>query len=74
MVVASPNISLSTKALLGISLASWLTVPLSTANVFLVSAFPFSMGALIDAALGFVGSVPLFMYAFGYFKQHHVHR
>eukprot|EP00095_Tigriopus_kingsejongensis_P005579 maker-scaffold12_size759060-snap-gene-5.17 protein:Tk05579 transcript:maker-scaffold12_size759060-snap-gene-5.17-mRNA-1 annotation:"GG12939" len=75
MVVASPVISWPTKALLAMSLGSWLTLPLSTiANLLLVPLYPFSLGLLADFTMGFVGAMGLFMYAFGYIRQHPIKR
>ncbi len=74
MVVASPRISLSTRFLLGVSLASWLTMPVSALNVLLARIYPFSLGAVLDFACGLTGAVPLAMLVYGYVKQHPIHR
>ncbi len=74
MVVASPLISVRTKALLAVSLASWLTLPLTTLNLVLSQKFPLSVSPLADFVLGVLGATALFMYGYGYVKQHPVKR
>jgi len=74
MVVASSRISLRTKFLLGVSLASWLTLPLATANLVLTKAFPFSLGKAADLVLGWLGAMGLLAYGYGYIKQHQMRR
>ena len=74
MVVASPRISWRTKGILAISLASWLTLPITTANFVLAQMFPFSMGPLWDFGLGYLGAMGLLSYGYGYVKQHPIRR
>ncbi len=74
MVVQSEAISWPTKGFLAISLMCWLSLPLVTLNLFLSQAYPMSLGPLADFGLGFLGAMGLFMYGFGYIKQHPIHR
>ena len=74
MVVMSDKIGRKSKILLSMSLFAWLTLPLSTLNVFLAPRFPFSLGILLDFGLSFLGSVALAMYTCGYIRQFPIHR
>lgn len=74
LVCRSPLIPLPPKLLLSISLASWLTLPLTTSNLFLAKLFPMSISPLLDFLLAFIGAMGLYMYMFGYVKQFSVHR
>jgi egghead protein (zeste-white 4 protein) len=74
MVVASPRISWRTKGLLAMSLSAWLTLPLSTLNIVLSQAFPFTLGFALDFGLALLGAMGLLCYGFGYVKQHHIRR
>merc|ERR1712154_99344 len=48
----------------------WLTLPISTLNLYLSQRFPFSLGV----GLGFLGAMGLLSYGYGYLKQHQVRR
>jgi len=74
LVCAAPVIPIRSKFLLTMSLAAWLTIPLSTSNVVLTKLFPLSMGPLCDFLLSFIGAMGLYMYIFGYFKQFNILR
>ena len=74
MVVRSPMISWRSKFLLALSLASWLTLPLTTMNLIFSQAFPFSLGIVMDLAMSTLGAVGLLMYGYGYIKQFPVQR
>jgi len=74
MVCRSELIPLKSKFILSISLAAWLTMPLSTLNVFLSKAYPMSVSPSIDFLLSFIGAMGLYMYMFGYVKQFNLHR
>ena len=54
--------------------ASWLSLPLSTSNVFLSQMFPMSISPTIDFLMSFIGAMGLYMYSFGYVKQFNIHR
>ena len=70
MVVLSERISWRTKGFLAMSTAAWLTLPISTLNLYLSQQFPFSLGIVLDFGLGFLGAMGLFSYGYGYLKQH----
>lgn len=74
LVCRSPLIPLKSKFILSISLASWLSLPLSTSNVFLSKMFPMSISPTIDFLMSFIGAMGLYMYSFGYVKQFNIHR
>jgi len=74
MVCRSELIPIKSKFILSISLAAWLTMPLTTLNVFLSKAYPMSVSPSIDFLLSFIGAMGLYMYMFGYVKQFNLHR
>ena len=74
MVVRSPTITWKSKFLLSLSLASWLTLPLTTLNLFLSPLFPMSLGVVPDVIMTYVGAMGLLMYGYGYMKQFPVQR
>lgn len=74
LVCTSPLIPVQSKLILSISLASWLTMPLTTSNLFLSKLFPMSISPLVDFLLSFIGGMSLYMYMFGYVKQFPTHR
>ena len=56
-------------------LFSWLSLPLLTfGNLVIAQLFPISLTTLLDIPINSVGAVSLYMYAFGYIKQHPVNR
>ena len=63
---------LITLPLQAMSTAAWLTLPISTLNLYLSQRFPFSLGVLLDFGLGFLGAMGLLSYGYGYLKQHQV--
>jgi len=74
MVCQSALIPFQSKLLLTISLASWLTMPLTTSNIILSKIWPMSISPMVDILLSFIGGMGLYMYIFGYIKQFNVHR
>merc|ERR1712029_167276 len=68
------QIPIRSKFLLTMSLAAWLTIPLSTSNIILTKLFPLSMGPIFDFLVSFIGAIGLYGYIFGYTKQFHVLR
>eukprot|EP00088_Acartia_fossae_P068071 TRINITY_DN8564_c0_g2_i2.p1 TRINITY_DN8564_c0_g2~~TRINITY_DN8564_c0_g2_i2.p1 ORF type:complete len:472 (+),score=66.19 TRINITY_DN8564_c0_g2_i2:49-1464(+) len=74
LVCQSPLIPVKAKLILSISLASWLTMPLTTSNVFLSQMYPMSISPTVDFLLSFIGGMGLYMYIFGYIKQFPIHR
>ncbi|XP_065564031.1 beta-1,4-mannosyltransferase egh-like isoform X2 [Artemia franciscana] len=53
------------KWLLAISLYSWITMPISTSNVFLAPLYPIPMPWVIDFAINFIGGMNLYLYIYG---------
>ncbi len=74
LVAFSRNLSLKSRFILAVSIISWLTVPITTSNIIWAKFFPFQTWFVIDAMVAFMGAMALYMYAFGYIKQHAVHR
>ncbi|KAB7507336.1 Beta-1,4-mannosyltransferase egh [Armadillidium nasatum] len=74
LVVHSPNIPVTTKWLLAISLYSWVTMPLALASVILSPIFPVSVPSVVNAIAAFVGGVNFYMYIFGVIKSFRVDR
>ena len=76
LVVHSPRVPLSIKVFLGLSLYSWITVPLSTSNILLIRLFPLptSSYVLFNSLFAFVAAVNIYMYIFGVLKSFSPHR
>ncbi|CAB4069185.1 EGH [Lepeophtheirus salmonis] len=74
LVVTSSKISFRARIILGISLFSWLTMPLSASNIFLSAIFPMSISPLADSVLAFLGANGLYMYFYGFLKQYPIRR
>uniref|UniRef100_A0A182ILQ1 Peptidase S1 domain-containing protein n=1 Tax=Anopheles atroparvus TaxID=41427 RepID=A0A182ILQ1_ANOAO len=62
LAVRSKAIPLSSKLLLGISLSSWITLPLSTSNLFLAAIYPIPCPKLFDFVCAFVTGVTVYMF------------
>eukprot|EP00096_Caligus_rogercresseyi_P006422 TRINITY_DN22844_c0_g1_i1.p1 TRINITY_DN22844_c0_g1~~TRINITY_DN22844_c0_g1_i1.p1 ORF type:complete len:474 (-),score=105.53 TRINITY_DN22844_c0_g1_i1:124-1545(-) len=74
LVVASGRIPLRSRLLLGLSLFSWLTMPLSASNILLSAVFPLSLSPGADITLAFLGASGLYMYFYGFVKQFPIRR
>lgn len=74
LVVHSRQIPVSTKWLLGVSLYSWVTMPLAFFSIFLSAFFPVPVHTLINIAAAFVGGTNFYMYIFGVIKSFRVDR
>ncbi|KAF0298541.1 Beta-1,4-mannosyltransferase egh [Amphibalanus amphitrite] len=74
LVVHSPVIQLRYKALLLISLYSWVTLPLAMSNLVLAAFFPLPMPQLLDILAALSGAVSLYMYVFGVLKSFSLYR
>ncbi|XP_076750523.1 beta-1,4-mannosyltransferase egh [Xylocopa sonorina] len=74
LVVHSKAIPLNKKLLLGISCYSWVTLPLSTANIVLAGIYPITCPPIIDFLCAFIGAVNIYMYVFGVVKSFSLYR
>lgn len=74
LVVHAKEIPTVTKIFLAISCYSWVTLPLSTSNVYLASICPIPCPQFLDIICGFIGAVNIYMYIFGVLKSFSIHR
>ncbi|XP_052867365.1 beta-1,4-mannosyltransferase egh-like [Anopheles cruzii] len=75
LVVRSPKIPPINKLLLGISLYSWITMPLAVANgVFIAHHYPIPCPILVEYVNAFVAGCNAYMYLFGVIKSFPLHR
>lgn len=74
LVVHSPAIDWRKKILLTISLYSWVTLPLSTSNIFLAYYAPIPCTPAMDVLCAFIGAMNIYMYIFGVIKSFSLHR
>lgn len=74
LVVHSKKIPIAKKIFLAISCYSWVTLPLSTSNMFLAGLCPIPCPHFLDLICGFIGAVNIYMYIFGVIKSFPVHR
>ena len=72
---AVPQIKLLTRVLMGLGLASWLSLPISTAGIVLQLLYPFDLPYIwIDVVLSWVAATGFYMYFIGYVRQFNIHR
>lgn len=74
LVVHSPEIPIRYKLLLTISCYSWVTMPLSSSNLFLSAFFPIPCPGVMDFLCAFIGAVNIYMYIFGVIKSFSLYR
>ncbi|CAH0669131.1 unnamed protein product [Spodoptera exigua] len=74
LVVHSKEIPVLHKIFLAVSCYSWVTLPLSTSNVFLAAVCPIPCPQSLDIICGFIGAVNIYMYIFGVLKSFPLHR
>ncbi|KAL4714492.1 hypothetical protein ACJJTC_017787 [Scirpophaga incertulas] len=74
LVVHSKEIPVFNKLFLAISCYSWVTLPLSTSNVFLAALCPIPCPHILDLICGFIGAVNIYMYIFGVLKSFPIYR
>uniref|UniRef100_A0A8W7PW73 Glycosyltransferase 2-like domain-containing protein n=1 Tax=Anopheles coluzzii TaxID=1518534 RepID=A0A8W7PW73_ANOCL len=74
LVVRSTEIPLRNKVLLGISLCSWITMPLSTSNMIFAAIYPIPCPNLIDFVCAFIAGFNIYMYVFGVIKSFSLYR
>uniref|UniRef100_A0A182MRW6 Glycosyltransferase 2-like domain-containing protein n=1 Tax=Anopheles culicifacies TaxID=139723 RepID=A0A182MRW6_9DIPT len=74
LVVRSASIPIRNKILLGISLCSWITMPLSTSNMIFAAIYPIPCPNLIDFVCAFIAGFNIYMYVFGVIKSFSLYR
>lgn len=74
LVVHSKMIPWRHKLLLGISVYSWVTMPLSTSNMIFAGLYPIPCPYLMDFVCAFIASVNIYMYVFGVIKSFSLYR
>nr|CAG4650193.1 EOG090X07AI [Sida crystallina] len=74
LVVHSQRIPFRYRLLLGCSVYSSVTMPLTTANVILQPMFPLPMPPIIDFLVCFIGGTLLYMYIYGVIRSFHIRR
>jgi egghead protein (zeste-white 4 protein) len=74
LVVHSSAIEWKKKIFLGISLYSWVTLPLTTSNIVLAVVAPIPCPSLMNIICAFVGAMNIYMYIFGVIKSFSLHR
>ncbi|XP_063636295.1 beta-1,4-mannosyltransferase egh [Cydia splendana] len=74
LVVHTKQIPVLNKIFLAISCYSWVTLPLSTSNVFLAALCPIHGPQFLDLICGFIGAVNIYMYIFGVIKSFPLNR
>ncbi|KAI8127833.1 beta-1,4-mannosyltransferase egh [Lucilia cuprina] len=74
LVVHSKIIPLKYKLLLGISVYSWVTMPLSTSNIVFAGLYPIPCPNIVDFVCAFIAAVNIYMYVFGVIKSFSLYR
>ena len=76
LVVHSRKINVVNKLFLSMSLYAWMTIPLSTSNMFLAILFPLPTDSftILNSLVAVVGSVSLYLYVFGAVKSFSIQR
>lgn len=74
LVVHSKMIPIKHKLLLGLSVYSWVTMPLSTSNIILAGLYPIPCPQIIDFMCAFIAGFSIYMYVFGVIKSFSVYR
>ena len=74
LVVHDKKLPKRARACLALALYSWLTLPLSTSNVYLSALYPIPVGQTFDFLVCFVGAINLYLYFIGAVKSFSVTR
>lgn len=74
LVVHSKTIPVRNKLLLGISVYSWVTMPLSTSNMIFAGLYPIPCPNLVDFLCAFIAGFNIYMYVFGVIKSFSLYR
>ena len=74
LVAFDTKLSLKARFWLALSIIAWITVPISTSNVFFGKYYPMKLWTIVDFLVNFTGGMALYLYAFGFVKQHNIRR
>ena len=74
LVAFDTKLSLNSRFWLALSIISWITIPFATSNIFLGKIYPMKLWSIIDFSINFCGGMALYLYAFGFVKQHNIRR
>lgn len=74
LVVHDKKLPIKSRFCLALALYSWLTLPLSTSNVYLSAFYPIPVGQTFDFICCFVATVNLYLYFIGAVKSFSVNR
>lgn len=74
LVVHSREIPIKYKFFLGLSVYSWVTMPLTSSNIFLAALTPLPAGLFLDLTCAFLGGLSVYMYIFGVLKSFSLYR
>lgn len=74
LVVHDNKLPIRSRVCLSLALYSWLTLPLTTSNVYLSAIYPIPVGQMFDFLTCFVGAVNLYLYIIGAVKSFSVTR
>lgn len=74
LVVHSHTIPVRNKLLLGISVYSWVTMPLSTSNMIFAGLYPIPCPNVVDFLCAFIAGFNIYMYVFGVIKSFSLYR
>ena len=74
LVVHDKKLPVRSRFCLALALYSWLTLPLSTSNVYLSALYPIPVGQTFDFLCCFVGAVNLYLYFIGAIKSFSINR
>jgi egghead protein (zeste-white 4 protein) len=74
LVVHDKKLPLKSRFCLSLALYSWLTLPLSTSNIYLSALYPIPVGQSLDFLCCFVAAVNLYLYVIGAIKSFSVSR
>lgn len=65
LVAHSSRLPFRYRFLLGTSVYAWITMPLTTANLFLKPIFPIPVPQVVDISVSFIGGIWMFLYIYG---------
>lgn len=74
LVAFDSKLSINSRFWLALSIIAWITIPFATSNVFLGKIYPMKLWSIVDFSINFTGGMALYLYAFGFVKQHNIRR